>query len=95
MKLKTTYADFSSACNPLEDTIDKLTEINYLDISNQIGTVKVYIDITYASDDSEKDGLINGTNLETGEVVCALATNRTNPITRLIQDQPSGLDQSD
>ena len=93
VKLKTTYADFSNGCYVLAKVIDWLDDLNYLDISNQTGTVKVYIDITYATDAGS--GEIRGTNLETGEMICSRETYRTSPITRLIQDQPSVADQSD
>ena len=74
-KVKTTYADFTNGCYVLAQTIDYLSDLNYLDISNQIGTVKVYIDITYATDDGVK-GEIRGTNLETGELICSMDTDR-------------------
>ena len=65
-------------CADLLYVINEMTDLDYLDISDQIGTVKLYIDITYATDDAL--GSIVGTNIDTGEEICSMETDRKNPI---------------
>ena len=60
-----------------------MTDLDYLDISDQTGSVKLYIDITYATDDAL--GSIVGTNIDTGDQICSMDTDRQDQISMFYQ----------
>ena len=85
LKIAGANFDNDSSVQNLASVIDLDEQLNYLDISNQIGTTRtVTVTFTPATSESAADGLIEVID-NSGSTLVSMATSRTSAIDTIVQ----------